>query len=280
MADAASPPPRGKNLLKVVGALKKRALEERDEASPQEKKMRASINDVAADLLCPITQELPLEPVIAKDGKIYERNAILEWFSKKDGDATSPSTGKVIDTELVPAVQVRNTIEALIKSGAIEGELAEAWKTKLEDEKVVKEWRAKAEGGDGNAMYWLGAWYQLGRNGLAKDMAQARAWYERSAAARDPRGMACFGGDCLLRGEGPQDNALGLVNAAQAAELGSEFGAYLLGWVFFSGGCGVPKEPVQARYWLKKVVDGECKYKHLNDAGKADAAKLLRELDQ
>ena len=78
MADAAGPPPRGKNLLKVVGALKKRALEERDEASPQEKKMRASINDVAADLLCPITQELPLEPVIAKDGKIYERNAILE----------------------------------------------------------------------------------------------------------------------------------------------------------------------------------------------------------
>ena len=31
---------------------------------------------------------------------------------------------------------------------------------------------------------------------------------------------------------------------------------------------------------MKKVVDGECKYKHLNDAGKADAAKLLRELDQ
>ena len=43
------------------------------EASPQEKKMRASINDVAADLLCPITQELPFDPVMAKDGKIYER---------------------------------------------------------------------------------------------------------------------------------------------------------------------------------------------------------------
>ena len=58
-------------------------------ASPQEKKMRASINDVAADLLCPITQELPFDPVIAKDGKIYERTAILEWFRKKDGDAPS-----------------------------------------------------------------------------------------------------------------------------------------------------------------------------------------------
>ena len=128
-------------------------------ASPQEKKMRASINDVAADLLCPITQELPFDPVIAKDGKIYERTAILEWFRKKDGDATSPSTGKVIDTELVPVVPVRNTIESLIQTGAIEGELAEAWQKNLEFEKRVKEMRAKAEGGDGEAMQWMGVGY-------------------------------------------------------------------------------------------------------------------------
>jgi len=280
MADAAGPPPRGKNLLKVVGALKKRALEERDEASPQEKKMRASINDVAADLLCPITQELPLEPVIAKDGKIYERNAILEWFSKKDGDATSPSTGKVIDTELVPAVQVRNTIESLIKSGAIEGEIAEAWKIKLEQETKVKEMRAKAEAGDGYAMCTLGAWYGSGFNGLAKDVVQARAWYELSAAARDPKGMALFS-SYLLRGiGGSQDNVFGIMNLAQAAELGSDVGAYFLGWAFSNGGYGLPKDPVRARYWLKKVADGGCEYKHVNDAGKADAAKLLRELDE
>ena len=37
-------------------------------------------------------------------------------------------------------------IEALY--GAIEGELAEAWKIKLEQDTRVKEWRAKAEGGD------------------------------------------------------------------------------------------------------------------------------------
>ena len=256
------------------------AIDLTEVGSPSKEKCVEAMKSIAREFICPITHELPIKPVTAEDGKIYEEKAIREWFANKDGNPTSPSTGAVIGTRLLPAPQARNTIEALIKSGAIEGELAEAWKTKLEDEKVVKEWRAKAEGGDGNAMYWLGAWYQLGRNGLAKDMAQARAWYERSAAVRDPRGMACFGGDCLLRGEGPQDNALGLVNAAQAAELGSEFGAYLLGWVFFSGGCGVPKEPVQARYWLKKVVDGECKYKHLNDAGKANAATWLRELDE
>ena len=56
------------------------AVDLNEEASPQEKKMRASINDVAADLRCPITLQLPFDPVTAQDGKIYERTAILEWF--------------------------------------------------------------------------------------------------------------------------------------------------------------------------------------------------------
>ena len=256
------------------------AIDLTEEASPQEKKMRASINDVAADLRCPITQELPIDPVMAKDGKIYERTAILEWFRKKDGEATSPSTGKVIGTELLPAVQVRNTIDALVKSGAIAGEIAEAWTTKLELETRVKECRAKAQGGDGNAMWTLGAWYGSGEHGLAKDDVHARAWYERSAATRDPRGMASFG-ECLLGGwGGPKDNVFGIMNVTEAAGLGSDLGAMKLSRAFFNGNRGLPKDPVRARYWLKKIVDGECKYKHLTDTARADAARMLRELDE
>ena len=67
---------------------------------------------------------------------------------------------------------------------------------------------------------------------------------------------------------------------AQAAELGSSLSAYSLGWAFFHGNYGLPKDPVRARYWLKKVVDGECEYKHLNDEGIAEAAAWLRELDE
>ena len=256
------------------------AIDLTEEASPQEKKMRASINDVAADLVCPITQELPFDPVMAKDGKIYERTAILEWFRKKDGEATSPSTGKVIGTELLPAVQVRNTIESLITSGAIEGQIAEAWQKKLKQETRVKETRAKAEGGDGRAMHLLGVWYRFGENGLAKDSTQARAWYERSAAARYPKGLASFG-EYLLGGiGGPNDTTLGLVMVTQAAELGSDIGAYRLGKAFFKGGHGLSKDRVQAQFWLKKIVDGECEYKHLNHSGRANAAKWLGELDE
>ena len=77
-----------------------------------------------------------------------------------------------------------------------------------------------------------------------------------------------------------EDNALGLVNVTEAAGLGSNLGAYLFGKAFFNGELGLPKDPARARYWLKKVVDGECEYKHLSDNGKAKAAGWLRELDE
>ena len=117
------------------------------------KKMRKSINDVAADLVCPITQELPFDPVMAEDGKIYERNAIVEWLGR---ERTSPVTRAHMGRRIIPAIQTKNTISTLIKSGAIEGEIAEAWQKSLEFEKRVKEMRAKAEGGDGEAMQWMG----------------------------------------------------------------------------------------------------------------------------
>ena len=242
------------------------------------KKMRESINDIAKEFICPITQELPVDPVIAKDGKIYERDAILEWFRKKDGDATSPSTGKVIDTELVPVVQARNTIESLIQTGAIEDEIAEAWQKRLAFEKRVKEMRAKAEGGDGDAMHWMGVCYTFGQ-GVAKDEAQARAWYERSAAARNPKGLASFSHSLLSGIGGPQDFALGLVNMTEAAYLGSDMGAAVLGESFFNGMCGLPKDPVRARFWLKKVVDGECEVKHICPTCMPNVTRMLAALD-
>ena len=234
---------------------------------------------IATEFLCPVTHELPIAPVMAKDGVVYERAAIERWFETKEGDPTSPSTGAVIGTELIPAPQIRNTIEALVKSGAIDGEVATAWKRKLADETKVKECRAKAGAGDGEAMYLLGAWYQFGNHGLAKDDVQARAWYERSAAARYPKGMAMFA-DYLLKGwDGPQDNIFGIMNATEAAGLGSDVAACNLGEAFFKGEYGLPKDPARARFWLKKVVDGECEYKHLNKEWMAKCRVWLRELD-
>ena len=107
---------------------------------------------------------------------------------------------------------------------------------------------------------------------------QARAWYERSAATRHPKGMAAFG-QCLLEAiGGPQDNVFGVMNLTQAAELGSDYGAYILGHAFFSGD-GLPKDPVRARYWLKKAVDGECEFKLLFHDDRSAAEQMLEALE-
>ena len=91
--------------------------------------------------------------------------------------------------------------------------------------------------------------------------------------------MAAFG-HYLLEGLGrPQDNVFGMMNVTEAAGLGSDLAAYRLGWAFFEGELGLPKDPARARYWLKKVVDGECTHKHLSDQSKANAAQSLRELE-
>ena len=258
------------------------AIDLTEDASP-EKKHKVALNAIAEEFLCPITQALPVQPVMAEDCKIYERDAILDWFAEKAGAATSPSTGAAMGTKLLPAVQARNTIESLIQSGAIEGELAEAWQEasaeKRADETRVKEWRAEAEGGDGDAMCALGGFYEFGDYGLAQDDVQARAWYARSAATRDPSGLADFG-KCLLLGlGGPRDDTLGLVNLMDSAHLGSDVGAFLLGQAFFKGCNGLPKDPVRARYWLEKAI-GECEVNNLNDENLAKAARWLRELQE
>ena len=74
--------------------------------------------------------------------------------------------------------------------------------------------------------------------------------------------------------------SLGLVLTTEAATKGSDFAAWVLGEAFFEGTSGLSKDPARARYWLKKLVDGECTHKHLTDSAKAEAAEHLRELDE
>ena len=78
-------------------------------------------------------QELPFDPVMAEDGKIYEEKPSSSGSPKKMV-SNQPEHRCRHREKLLPAVQTKNTIEMLIKSGAIEGEIAEAWKQKLEDE--------------------------------------------------------------------------------------------------------------------------------------------------
>ena len=65
-------------------------------------------------MLCPITQVLMKDPVIAQDGYCYERSAIEKWFSS--GHLTSPMTNlPIASASLYPNTPLLNNIEDWVR---------------------------------------------------------------------------------------------------------------------------------------------------------------------
>ena len=61
------------------------------------------------EYVCPITQDVMIDPVIAADGHTYERAAIARWFEA--GKRTSPKTGGELEsTALLPNHIVRRLV--------------------------------------------------------------------------------------------------------------------------------------------------------------------------
>ena len=185
---------------------------------------------------------------------------------------------------LYPAVHVRNTIEHLVESGIIEGELAETWKERMakkkRSEKVLKKTKKDAENGDTTAMYEFGLMYEHGENGLKVDNEEAYKWYKMAADAGDVVGTAALG-ECLLNGWGVKKNlSEGLIMVVSAAKDGSDYACFLLGETYFHGRCGVEVNYASAKYWLEKALSAEarsCEHSHLTGEGVEDAERLKAE---
>ena len=261
----------GKRKLPTYGLKGELEQRLRDADEQAKKKMKTTVDSIADEYLCPITQELPIDPVMAEDGRIYERSAIMEWHGRNQ---TSPFTRQPMGIKLIASPQVRNTLERLVTSGAIEGEKATAWKKKLKDEKELKELRAKAEH-DPDAMYALGRSHAHGYLGLPESHVQARAWYKRGAALHDVKCMARYG-ECLTKGLGGEPiPTLGIYYTTRAAEAGSNFAAHQLGMDFLKGKRGLPEDLIYAKYWLGKVADGSCPVKNLKEETVENAKSVL-----
>jgi len=117
---------------------------------------------VELDLICPITHELPFDPVHAEDGSLYERQAIEEYFvttTKSEGKVRSPVKGVMIGTSIFAAPHIKNTIESLISNDMITGDLANKWKERAEEKKYADDLIKDAENGNKIAMFNLGACY-------------------------------------------------------------------------------------------------------------------------
>ena len=238
---------------------KKRAEPDEPETE-QAQKFRSvckAVDDSAAEFLCPITQELPIDPVMAEDGHTYERSAIEKWLRDKK---TSPRTNEAMGERLIPALQVKNAIATMVKSGALSGDKCEAWTKKLELEKGIADMRAKAEAGDVIAMNSLGVWYRYAFNGLAEDHSMAFYWFKRAADLDDPGGMADLA-HCYYEGRGTEkDPAQAMIKLTQSATLGCCHAIFSMIIKYHHGDrvLGIKKSASDALYWAKKLESLPC----------------------
>lgn len=242
--------------------------------APTSKRQKSITND----LICPITLELPLDPVTAEDGRIYERSAIEEFFkSKSDSQLKSPMTNQKMGRRLLPAFQQKNHIAALIENNLVGGDLAVSWKKKDLEKKELEYQLKKAENGDAEMMYVIGVYLELGQRGFKKNCKLAYSWYKKSHDAGDVKGTAAVG-EFHLRGEGGvekcQSNAV--LWLTRAAMQGSNFAAYVLAEALSSGSGGFQKDNNEAIYWFKKIVDGDCAIDHLSSSGKDHSREMLQ----
>ena len=79
---------------------------------------------VVANCTCPISLRLCVRPVVAADGRVYERVAIERWLSSK---STSPLTNQEMGNRLVDCASTRSLILEAIEDGVIENDAAVAW---------------------------------------------------------------------------------------------------------------------------------------------------------
>ena len=77
---------------------------------------RAERANLPRTFFCAISQSVMKDPVLAADGHTYERDAITQWFARKD---TSPMTNEPLaHKHLTPNIAIRSAIfELLARSG-------------------------------------------------------------------------------------------------------------------------------------------------------------------
>ena len=79
---------------------------------------------VLSSVTCPISQALVVDPVMAEDGAIYERDQITKWLSSNN---RSPVTNAAMGARLVAAQATRSLVESLLESENVDDDAAAAW---------------------------------------------------------------------------------------------------------------------------------------------------------
>lgn len=114
---------------------------------------------------------------------------------------------------------------------------------------ALHEWQPLAKQGQAAAQYQLGLLYANGQ-GVPKDDAQARQWYEKAANQGHALAQVNLASLCDYGRGGSQDFRMAVRWYLRAANQGNDLAQQRLG-LLYERGDGVPKDFVQAYMWYK-----------------------------
>ena len=150
------------------------------------------------NLVCPITKEIMVEPVITQDGFMYEKYAILKWFQSHD---TSPiSNIKLNNKSITPCLAIKEQCKDIIEAGILDKVSIDEYfykKSKyLYNEGFIEE---SAKLGYPKAMGDLVKIYWEGNNSIKKNSDKCLYWAEKAAKHEEVYGLYYLGSYHILR---------------------------------------------------------------------------------
>jgi hypothetical protein len=74
-------------------------------------------NETEKSFICPITQTIMQNPVIASDGFCYEKSAIQDWINR--GNKNSPFTGLPLENKFFDNIHLRSLIKNYYESKSL-----------------------------------------------------------------------------------------------------------------------------------------------------------------
>ena len=251
------------------------------------------------EFLCPLSKTLPVDPVLAPDGYIYERGETLKSTKNSTVSFKSPVTGERLWFYQLSrsSKRIEDIQEAVnkIKSGEVVAsqedlQLVVEWERRRESMKTMNErvqsLLPQAEEGDLTAMEALGIKYLNGVGGYGKDPEKAYYWNKKAADAGGVNSMALAGDELMFRENlfVSQDMMLAtyLLSMGAAQDPGSDVACILLSKLF-SGDrkkYAFPQDQVQALRFLKLGLQRESTVRNLSASDIENAKKRMPDLEK
>lgn len=282
--------PKEGRIILIMGTKKRKtaAVEEQqhdvteDGVKTQDNDFPSAAESVYADLLCPITQMLPINPVLGPDKQVYEASAYANYLKHptKDnhGRILSPWTRQPMPN---PDSQIDNPyttrlILSWIDKGIISGTDAEKW---LEARRILRLIDNIKFNSDADEHYELGNVFYHGENDyFPQDFDRAYVFYGLARNYGSVKGEA-MAGICLLEGKGVnKDVTLASHYLASAAHKGSNLAAYRVSLLFKNDKWGMEDMGLETQF-LELAISDSASHKHLGDQELTKAKLRLRKLN-